>query len=180
VGVREPSFRLPVRVSVIVSMFVPTLVRSGPGHEFKVMQSLFEQCDKTRYLPGPIFPSGPFIGLGCLPMNPGVLHVIVSLAHLPLGLALAALSFCDAMNDIRDSVVQIAKHVRRTFRNDDRFPHLGRRFMVSRSRIVGAMLIWVMLFSMVIVRAMHIRAMFVRTVLFGATFFGAPVPARLC
>src|SRR6202050_2493449 len=101
-GPRRPSVRFPVLVSVLV----PAVVRSGARHESEVTQSLLQQHNKTRYLPLSILRSRPLIRFGCIPVSPGILHVIVGLAHLPFGLTLAALGFGDVMHHIGVSIVQ--------------------------------------------------------------------------
>jgi len=118
-------------------------------------------------------------------MSPGVLHVVVGLAHSPLGLVLTALGFTDIMHHICDSVVQFVQHMPGTLWKQNSIPSLKRRLVVARSRVVGSMFFRAVLFRTVLVRpvffgAMFVRAMSIGTTFFGVAFFGAPVPARLC
>jgi hypothetical protein len=179
VGPLKPSIRFPMPVSVLV----PMIVRSGPGYKSEVMQSLLEQRDKTRYLPCPIFPSRPFVRLGRFSMSPGILHVIVGFANLPLGLALPARGFVDVMHHVRHSVVQFVQHMCGTLRNDN--PSVRWGLVVPRPRVVWAAFIRAMLVEMMLVRAVFIRmlvvrAMRIRPVFVRTMFFGASVSAFLC
>ena len=169
---REPSFRSPV----LIPMFVPVLLQSWPRGESEFVQSLLQQREKTRYLPRPIFRGRAFVCLGLEPMDPRILHVILGIAHLPLGRTLTPLGFIDAVDYIRDSVAQFAQHLRGTlWRDKNSIPSFRRTLVVSRSRVVRPVFFGAMLVRVVFVRAMRIRAMF-----FGTMFLGPPVPACLC
>jgi hypothetical protein len=149
------------------------------------MQSLLQERNKTRYLPGPIFRSRPFICLGCFPMSPGVLHVVIGLTDFPVGLALTALGFVDVMHYIGDSAVQFVQRMRGALGKESSVPSFRRGAMVSRSCVVRAMFVRVMLFRLVVVGVMLVGMMLVRLVVIRAMsirmmIFGAPVPACLC
>jgi hypothetical protein len=107
-------------------------------------------------------------------VSPGVLNVVVGLAYLPLSLTLTALRFVDVMHHISDSVVQFVQHVRGIFRKGNSLPSLQWRLAVSRSRVVGSVLVWPMF-----LRAVFFRVVFVSPMRVRAMFFRAPVPARL-
>jgi hypothetical protein len=176
-------------VPVVVSVIVPAVVRPGSWDKSEVTQSLLQQHDKPRYLPLPIFRGRTLIRFGCIPVGPCVLHVIVGLAHLPFGFALLALGFRDVVHHIRDSIVQFIQHVRRTLRNDNSVPDVGRRSAVSQSCIVRTVLSGGVFFGTMLVRAVLSRGMFLGMAVVGATrvramlprgmFFRAPVPACL-
>lgn len=183
---REPSFRFPALLSVLIAVFVPAL---GPGHESETTQSLLQQRDKTRDLPSPILPCRSFLRLGGLPMSPGVFHVVVGLAYPPLGLTLTALGFRDVVHDIRDSVVQFVQHMRGTIWNENSIPCLSWKPAISRSRVVRstvfrAAIAWAGRFGRMFFRAAFFRAAVARAVrigrmFFGSTFLGAAVLSGL-
>jgi hypothetical protein len=111
----EPSLR-----------FSPLDFRSRRRRRSEFVERLLQQVDKARQLPLLLLRSRTLFLLGSVTPTPGTVYVVVSIAHIFFGIALAVLRFRDVVHDVADSIVQVLKHVRGARGEQNR-----RRFVIA-------------------------------------------------